>query len=665
MATVLVRALSRRGFVAKLVLFASFQAVLIFCSLCTAWLLRFDFSLPYRMLLFSAAPILIVIRLAVMAPFKLFHGWWRYTGLGDIMDLLKAIALGSVVFLFIMRFVLGVTQFPRSIYLLETLVSTAFLVSIRAFSRMLAESAQKEGAAKAILAGSRAFSHALAESAQRDGSAKRVIVIGAGFAAQMVIRETKRPGSGYRIVGCVDDDPSKVGIKIQGAPVIGSVDQLPALVASRAVNEILIAIPSATGTQMQRLVSLCERAAVKFKTLPALQDIITGRVSINQFRDVRLEDLLGRDPVEIDLESVRKQIEGRVVLVTGSAGTIGSELCRQILQYSPSTLLCVDQSETAVFYLQLELSELNKNGSNLVYHVGDVGDHERMRGLFLEHAPQVIFHAAAYKHVPVMEWNVHGAIKNNVFTLLTLLEIAEEGCCQSFVLVSSDKAVNPTSIMGATKRVGELIIAARPTGSMRCVSVRFGNVLGSNGSVVPVFQKQLRSNQPLTITHPEIRRFFMTTREAVSLVLQAFAIGNHADTLVLDMGTPVRILDLARTLIRLSGKSEDEVGVKFTGLREGEKLMEELFYATEEVQSTSFPKIKRICGAHNRWFEIRGHLEELRTSMNIDGGAAPIRAKMKEIVPEYSYKSNSQTETSVAKKAPSAPKAVREAASAD
>jgi FlaA1/EpsC-like NDP-sugar epimerase len=664
MATLLVRALSRRSVVAKLFLFASLQAVLIFCSLYTAWLLRFDLSLPYRTLLFSAAPILIVIRLAVMAFFKLFHGWWRYTGLSDIIDLLKAIALGSVFFLFIMRLALGVTQFPRSIYLLEALVSAAFLIGIRVFFRMLAESARKDGAAKAILAGIRAFSHVLAESAQRDGAAKRVIVIGAGLAAEMVIRETKRPGSGYRIVGCVDDDPSKAGIKIHGAPVIGSVDQLPALVATLAVNEILIAAPSATGTQMQRLVGFCERAAVKFKTLPALKDIISGRVSISQFRDVRLEDLLGRDPVEIDLESVRMQIEGRVVLVTGSAGTIGSELCRQILQYSPRRLLCADQNETGVFYLQLELSELNKNGSNLVFHVGDVGDHERMRGFFLEHTPQVVFHAAAYKHVPVMEWNVHGAIKNNVFALLTLLDVAEESGCQSFVLVSSDKAVNPTSIMGATKRVGELIIAARPTGSMRCASVRFGNVLGSTGSVVPVFQKQIRSNQPLTITHPEIRRFFMTTREAVSLVLQAFAIGNHGDTLALDMGTPVRILDLARTLIRLSGKSEDEVGVEFTGLREGEKLVEELFYASEEVQPTSFPKIKRIRGAQNRWCDIRRHLEELRTSMNIDG-AAPIRAKVKEIVPEYSCELNSQPETSVAKKAPSAFKVVRQAASAD
>jgi FlaA1/EpsC-like NDP-sugar epimerase len=581
-----------------------------------------------------------MIRLATMAHFKLLHGWWRYTGLSDVVDLLKAITLGSVVFLVVMRFVLGVTNFPRSIYFLEALVSAA------------------------LLAGSRAFSRLIAEFVRKDAAAKKVMLIGAGFAGQMVIREIERRGSGYSIVGCVDDDPSKVGIHIHGVPVLGTVDQLPALVATRTVDQILIAIPSATGIRMQRLVSLCEQAGVSFKTVPTLQDIITGRVSISQFRDVRLEDLLGRDPVEIDLDFVRKQIEGSVVLVTGAAGTIGSELCQQILQYSPRRLLCVDQDETGVFYLQLELSERNKNGSSLVFHVADVGDYERMRGFVLEHAPQVVFHAAAYKHVPVMEGNVHGAVKNNVFALLTLLGIAEEGGCQSFVLISSDKAVNPTSIMGASKRVGELIIAARPTGSMRCVSVRFGNVLGSNGSVVPVFQKQLRNNQPLTITHPEIRRFFMTTREAVSLVLQAFAIGTHRDTLVLDMGTPVRILDLARTLIRLSGKSEDEVAIKFTGLREGEKLLEELFYTSEEVQPTSFPKIKRIRGAQNLWFQLQRQLEELRASMSINR-AAPIRAKMKEIVQEYSYESDNQPETCAAQTAPPVPKALQQATGAD
>jgi FlaA1/EpsC-like NDP-sugar epimerase len=404
------------------------------------------------------------------------------------------------------------------------------------------------------------------------------------------------------------------------------------------VDEILIAVPSATGKQMQRFVQICDQCATRFKTVPELHDILTGKGGVQEFRDVHLDDLLGRDPVEIDLGAVKEQIDGRVVLVTGAAGSIGSELCRQILEYGPSTLLCLDQSETGIFYLEQELSRMTFAG-RAVFCVADVGDSERIRKVFAEYRPDAVFHAAAYKHVPVMERNVQEAVKNNVFALLSLLGIAEESGCESFVVISSDKAVNPTSVMGATKRIGELIIACRPANGMRCVSVRFGNVLGSNGSVVPLFQEQLRRSEPLSITHPEIKRFFMTGHEAVSLVLQAFAIGNRGDILVLDMGQPVRILDLARTLIRLSGRSEREVGIRFTGLREGEKLKEELVYATEQVHPTSFEKIRKVRSPLVGWSELQRQLNELRSSLGIDG-AGPVRQKIKEIVPEYSYRSN-------------------------
>jgi FlaA1/EpsC-like NDP-sugar epimerase len=608
-------------------LIALIQALLIFTSLVLAWLLRFDFSLPYRALLLSAAPLLIMIRLVAIGRFGLLHGWWRYTGVSDGLDILKAITLGSVVFLFVMRFVLGIIAFPRTIYILEAVLSMGLLAGVRLFSRVLTESARGV-----------ATSH------------KKVILIGAGMAAQMVIRELKRSRNSFEAVGCVDDDRSKVGIKIHGVPVIGSVDQLPTLLVAHRVDEVLIAVPSATGKQMQRFVGICEQSGIRFKTVPALRDIITGQGSIREFRDVNLEDLLGRDAVEIDLRSVKEQIDGRVVLVTGAAGSIGSELCRQILEYGPAALLCLDQSETGIFYLQQELSRL-KTSSRTIFCVADVVDRERMRKVFAEHSPEVVFHAAAYKHVPVMERNVQEAVKNNVFALLNLLEIAERNGCESFVVISSDKAVNPTSIMGATKRVNELIISCRPTNGMRCVSVRFGNVLGSSGSVVPVFQEQLRTSQTLTITHPEIKRFFMTGHEAVSLVLQAFAIGDHGDTLVLDMGEPVRILDLARTLIRLSGRSEREVEITFSGLREGEKLMEELFYATEEIHSTPFEKIKRTRTLLDGWPKLQRHLDELRTSMSVDG-AEPVRRKMKEIVPEYSYRSNDLPNDSTSRRKP-------------
>jgi FlaA1/EpsC-like NDP-sugar epimerase len=598
----------------RTILVALFQALLVFTALVLAWLLRFDFSLPYRGLLFSAAPLLILIRLAAIGRFDLFHGWWRYTGVSDALDIVKAVALGSAMFLFVMRSLLGVVSFPRTIYILEAVLSIGLLAGVRLLSRVFTESMS------AVV-----------------GSRRKVMLIGAGSAAQIIIREIHRRKNSHEVVGCVDDDESKLGIKLQGVPVLGIVDQLPSLLAMQPVDEILIAVPSASSKQMQRFVKICEQSGTGFKTLPALHDIITGEASIREFRDVRLEDLLGRDPVEIDLRAVGKLIDGRVVLVTGAAGSIGSELCRQVLEYNPSTLVCLDQSETGIFNLEQELSK-TRVFAQTVYCVGDIRDSERVRSIFAEHRPDAVFHAAAYKHVPVMERNVQEAVKNNVFALLNLLRVAEENDCGSFILISSDKAVNPTSIMGATKRIGELIISRRPTNGMRCVSVRFGNVLGSNGSVVPLFQEQLRRNQPLSITHPEIKRFFMTAREAVSLVLQAFAIGDRGDTLVLDMGEPVRIVDLAHTLIRISGKSEREVGISFTGLREGEKLNEEILYATEEVHPTSFVKIKRIRGPLAGWLQLQQGLEELKIFTGV-AGAEGIREKIKEIVPEYSYQS--------------------------
>jgi FlaA1/EpsC-like NDP-sugar epimerase len=597
-------------------LVALFQSSLILTALLLAWLLRFDFSLPQRGLLLWAAPLLIAIRLVAIAGFGLLHGWWRYTGVSDALDVVKAIVVGSAGFLVVMRFVLGVVAFPRTVYILEALLSIAMLAGVRLLSRVLTESVSEISTSR-----------------------RKVMLIGAGSAAQMVVREINRMKDTYEAVGCVDDDESKWGMRLQGVPVIGSVDKLPVLLATSPVDEILIAVPSATGKQMKRFVQICERCGTRFKTVPTLRDLITGEGSIREFRDVNLEDLLGRDPVHIDLGSVRDRIEGRAVLVTGAAGSIGSELCRQILEYNPSTLLCLDQSETGMFYLEQELSKSGAAGKT-VFCVADVGDSEGLGRIFAEYGPDVVFHAAAYKHVPVMERNVREAITNNVFALLNLLEIAEEHGCGSFVLISSDKAVNPTSIMGATKRIGELITACRPCNGMRSVSVRFGNVLGSNGSVVPVFQEQIRRSQPLSITHPEIKRFFMTGREAVSLVLQAFAMGGSGDTLVLDMGKPVRILDLARKLIVLSGRSEREVGIRFTGLREGEKLKEELFYTAEEIHATPFEKIKRIRGPLVGWSLLQRQLRELKDSLGVDES---VRQKVKEIVPEYSYQLNSDS----------------------
>ncbi len=592
-----------------------FQGCLVVCSLMAAWLLRFDFTLPYRSVLLAAVPILLLTRLLPVASFGLLRGWWRYAGIKDGINILKAVASGSLLFWVVTRLALRITAFPRTIYVLEALITTGLLVGVRLLSRMLAESVR-----------------------ENISSCKRVILIGAGAAAQTILRELRRPGSGYVVVGCLDDDQSKRGIWVDHARVLGNVEQLLEVLSSEPADEVLITVPSATGAQMRRFVEICSRARINCRTVPALKDIISGQVNVSQIREVSLEDLLGREPVQIDLEAVRREIVGRSVVVTGAAGSIGSELCRQILDYNPAQLTCLDQNETGLFFLRLSLLS-HQNGGQLAFRVVDVCDAQRMRIVLSDFKPEIIFHAAAYKHVPMMESNVQEAAKNNVLGLAGLLDLAGEADCKSFVLISSDKAVNPTNVMGATKRIGELMLAARPNKKMCCVSVRFGNVLGSSGSVVPILQEQLRQGRALTITHPEIRRFFMTTREAVSLVLQAFTIGHHGDILVLEMGTPVKILDMARTLIRLSGKSEDSTQIQFTGLREGEKLEEELFYRHETVLPTAYDKIKRINGSKPDWTRLCRQLEELRASMFIDG-AGPVRAKLREIVPEYECQSD-------------------------
>jgi dTDP-4-amino-4,6-dideoxygalactose transaminase/FlaA1/EpsC-like NDP-sugar epimerase/lipopolysaccharide/colanic/teichoic acid biosynthesis glycosyltransferase len=417
---------------------AVFQAGLLFLGLVTAWLLRFNFSLPDLRLMLSMAPALVAIRLATAARYGLMHGWWRYTGIDDGVAVVKATLLGSIVFVCFTCLAIGNTAFPRSVYVLEPLASILFLAGVRILSRVAAESLQKESP-----------------------PSKNVILIGAGSAALSTLREIANPGSGYQPIGCVDDDSSKIGIKIHGVPVLGGVDDLPALVKKHGINEILIAVPSAAPQQMQRFSEICGKTEIPFKTIPSFRGILNGSLDLSPFQEAYVDTLLGRDPVTIDLESVRKRIEGGTVLVTGAAGTIGSGLCRQVLQFDPAKLVCLDRNETGVFYLQMEL-RTQKKGAQLVFCVTDFGDGERMESILDEHKPSVIFHAAAYKHVPMMETNVCDAMKNNVFALLEFLEIAEENGCSSFVLISSDKAVNPVNVMGATKRIGELLPPCAP-----------------------------------------------------------------------------------------------------------------------------------------------------------------------------------------------------------
>jgi FlaA1/EpsC-like NDP-sugar epimerase len=588
----------------------SLQALLIVASATLAWLLRFDFTFSRPRVLLLALPILLTVRLLSMACFNLFHGYWRYTGVADALDILKAVGMGSFAFLTAERWIAGQTSFPISVYVIEAILTTVALVGVRVFSHTVLQSMQ---------------SHA------NHSCNRTIVVIGAGCGASMLLREL--PRSGYTAVALVDDDPAKAGVTLHGVPVRGRLCDLPEVVLRYAPDEVMIAIPSATGEQMRRIAECCGRTGLPFRTIPGLGDMIEGRMSVDQLREVSLEDLLGREPVHLDVDSVRRRIAGRVVMVTGAAGSIGSELSCQLLSYAPAKLVCVDQAETPLFHLQHANAE---SEVEKVYCVADIADSARMRDILEQHDVRVVFHAAAYKHVPLMEDNLQEALKNNVFGLLSLMEAADQAGCEDFLLISSDKAVSPTSFMGCTKRIGELMVAGRPSKQMRCLSVRFGNVLGSQGSVIPLFQEQIRSRRQITVTHPEITRYFMTIPEAVSLVLQAFSIGDKGDTLVLDMGKPIRILDLAKTLIRLSGIPQDQVKIVFTGLRPGEKLFEDLFYRFELRLSTSAEKVFRTRAPLVVWPELQAQLTALRAA-SLTGMSDWIRAQVQEIVPQYQW----------------------------
>ncbi len=534
------------------------------------------------------------------------------SGISDALDVMRAVLTGSLAFFLLVRYGLGLKVFPLSVYALEALITFMLLTGVRVLSRMLAE------------------------TVRADSASKRLLLVGAGHAAQMIIRETQQVETGYRVIGCVDDNPLKKGMRVLGVPVLGPVEALGKIVSRQRIEEVLIAIPSAAPAQMRRLVAICkEEAKVTFRTVPALAELIAGRVTLQQAREVSLADLLGRVPVDLDLEPVREHIRDRVVMVTGAAGSIGSELCRQIRTCRPKILVCLDQNETGIFHLQHQLARSDAGGDERkVFCVADFSNPERMRRIFLTYGVEVVFHAAAYKHVPVMEDNVEEAVSNNVFGLLSLLNVAQTSSCSTFVMISSDKAVNPTNVMGCTKRVGELILAAWPGEGLRCVSVRFGNVLGSNGSVIPLFQEQIRQNQPITITHPEVTRFFMTIAEAVSLVLQAFAIGRKGDILVLDMGEPVRVTELAKTLVRLSGESRPEF--KFIGLRPGEKLFEELFYPDERAFASGCEKVACTESVKLAWPALKRSLDELYVAMSL-GKRESILTQLQRIVPQFSH----------------------------
>lgn len=589
-----------------------------------AYLLRFDFVVPpdYRSAVLIQLPLVVLLQLTA-AFFTGIHSFvWRYVGLREVGAFARAAAFSTLPLLALR---LGLPEsfqnwrVPLSVIVFDAILAFGGLLGLRVLRRMLYERMAR------------------GETGRRSGGRVRpVLLIGAGKAGVLAVREIHSRGDmGLEAVGFVDDDPLKQGMVIDGTKVLGSSRDIPRLARELGVRQAILTIADADPRHLRRLVDICRRAGLEVRSIPGLYEVLQGKVSFSRFRRVRVEDLLGRDPVRLDEAELGRFLGGRRVMVTGAGGSIGSELARQIARYEPSRLLLFERSEAALFETHLDLSGLWPE-LPLVPLVGDVGDETRVRRVLADERPQVIFHAAAHKHVPMMETNAGEAVKNNVLGTWKLGRLAGEAGVEAVVLISTDKAVRPSSVMGASKRVAELVVqhldALFP--DSRYLAVRFGNVMGSAGSVIEIFRRQIADGGPLTVTDPDMERYFMTIPEAAQLVLQAGAMGRGGEIFILDMGEPVKILELARKMIRLSGFEPDrDIEISFTGLRPGEKLAEELELDGEEIANTRHPKIfiGRLCPySEEAMEECLRRLDELAAG----GDDSAVRAYLGELLPE-------------------------------
>jgi FlaA1/EpsC-like NDP-sugar epimerase len=575
-------------------------------------------------------PFLLLLSLSIKLPvfglFKQYRGWWQYVGISDLLGILRASLVSTLILVTIwFAVILQISTVRRALPpAIPAISQGVFMADL--FGTIL------------LPAGLRMIIRLYHEEFRttEGGRLKRFLIVGAGNAGEALLRETLRmPIMQYDVVGFIDDDPVKQGIQIHGIPVLGTVEQLPTICEARNIEEIAIAMPSATRQQLRRVIQVCEGAKVRFRTVPSITDIASGKLRVSQIRDVDINDLLGREVVQLDLDLIRAFARDKVILVTGAGGSIGSEMCRQIGRFEPKLLLLVEQAENPLFCIERDLRRQFPS-LPLLPVIGDITDRARVQAIFEQYRAQVVIHAAAHKHVPLMELNPGEAIKNNVVGTQVVADAADTYGAENFVLISTDKAVNPTSIMGSSKRIAEMYIQdLGRTSNTQFVTVRFGNVLGSEGSVVPIFRKQIDAGGPITVTHPEMQRYFMTIPEAGQLVLQAATMGKGGEIFVLDMGEPVRIVDLASMLIQLSGlRPGEDIEIVFTGPRPGEKLFEELRVEGEDMQETGHPKIRIWKNIVMDRARLRAGISDLiETAGRQDPGSLAV--KIKELVPEY------------------------------
>ena len=572
-------------------------------------------------------PVVLLIKVIVFASMKLFRGSWRYVGMHDLVSVGIATQVSTFFFVLVFFAVEWLTAtatspgyfskegpFPQSIFILDWCMTVATVCGARILVRLYHEEIRP-----------------VATSGHR-----QCLIVGAGDTGEALVREILRmPVERYRVVGFLDDDVTKHGARIHGIPVLGRVDQARSVCERHQVEELLLAIPGAPQSTLRRIVELLQGLNVRFRTIPAMEQVIEGRVTVSQIRDVDIKDLLGREQVELDEARISEYLQGQRFLITGAGGSIGSELCRQVLRYRPAKLVLIEQAENYLFDIERELATLAPEISR-VSVIADICDARRVDRVFETHHPAVVFHAAAHKHVPMMEHNVGEAIKNNIFGTKTVADAAKKHGVKRFVMISTDKAVNPTSVMGCTKRVAEMYIQQlRQATATQFMTVRFGNVLGSSGSVVPIFAKQIAAGGPVTVTDPAMTRYFMTIPEATQLVLQAGVIGNDGDIFVLDMGEPVKIVDLAREMITLSGlRPGEDIEIKFTGRRPGEKLYEELSVKGEDMGPTGHDKIYVWRNRKEDWPRVCRLIEQFREAAD-ELTSEQLKQRLLEIVPDF------------------------------
>ena len=582
-----------------------------------AFVIRFDFAIPeqYQEVMWAGLLPMLGVKLAVFGALRMFQGWWKYVSLYDVVTLTRALLAATGAWIAVSVFFLSPEFFPRSIFVLTLGLSLFLLGSARGAIRLLRET--------------------LANQSNGLPSVP-ILIAGAGDTGEALMREISRNRNiTYRPVGFLDDDPYKKGLRIHGIRVMGPISSLPALAEKHGVQEVIIAMPSAGREVIREVVDLAHRADLTPRIVPAFETVVEGRVSVNNIREVAITDLLGRAPVELDTTKIGHYLEGRRILVTGAGGSIGSEICRQVMRFNPERLILVDCAETPLFFIHRELAAFH---DNLTPCIADVADEDRMTRVFQDYSPDVILHAAAYKHVPLMEAHPAEAVKNNIIGTRVVADLADQFEAESFVLISTDKAVNPTSIMGATKRISELYVRHRghaSEGTNFC-AVRFGNVLGSNGSVIPIFREQIKDGGPVTVTHPKMTRYFMTIPEATQLVLQAASF-KSGQLFILDMGEPVKIMDLARDMIRLSGFTEEEIPIEISGIRPGEKLFEELALDREELDRTAHKKIFAGGEECDVDHEVLTRIEALIED-SLAGRDEEVRRGLHELIPTYRSK---------------------------